>query len=75
MDNIPKRKYPKLTAESPERQVPIGWGVWVDEDFSVPWYLNLICTVISIGILVFAIWYTVDHGLDCKQVDNRRILP
>lgn len=42
---------------------PIGWAIWLDEDFSVPWYVPLVLVAASLGIFVFALWYTADdHG-------------
>lgn len=43
-------------------KMPEGWAIWIDEDFAVPWYLTLVFAVVVVGLFVFAIWYTAEHG-------------
>jgi hypothetical protein len=40
----------------------IGWAIWIEEDFVVPWYVPFTMLTISIGIFVFAAWYTAEAG-------------
>lgn len=58
----PKKRREPLCIDPIGRVAPIGWGIWIDEDFSVPWYLLLISGALSFGIMIFAVFYTLDHG-------------
>jgi hypothetical protein len=58
----PKKRREPLCIDPNGRVAPIGWGIWIDEDFYVPWYLLLISGVFSLGILIFAVLYTFEHG-------------
>lgn len=40
----------------------VGWAIWIDGDFVVPWFIPSTISTISIGIFVFAAWYTADAG-------------
>ncbi|KAF2032143.1 hypothetical protein EK21DRAFT_61594 [Setomelanomma holmii] len=45
---------PDLRGQAP----PIGWAIWIDEEFA---YMSLIFMAMSVGILVFAAWYTAEE--------------
>jgi len=58
----PKKLRTPLAINPDGTTAPIGWAIWVDEDFWIPWYVLLLFGVISISIFVFAVWYTASNG-------------
>lgn len=58
----PKKCGKRLYPDEKGKVVRIGWGILIDEDFSVPWYVPLIVGSLSLVIFVFAVWYTSKHG-------------
>ena len=37
---------------------PIGWAIWIGEEFVVPWYIPCTFVILAVGAFVFAIAYT-----------------
>lgn len=62
LQRTPKKLNQPLSIDPEGKNPPIGWAIWIEEDFAIPWYLCLIFTIISLGIFVFAVWYTAVHG-------------
>ncbi|KAF2821881.1 hypothetical protein CC86DRAFT_386235 [Ophiobolus disseminans] len=56
----PKKLHSPLTIDPHGTNPPIGWAIWIDKNFAVPWYLPLALAVHSVAVFVFAIWYTAE---------------
>lgn len=59
---LPKRLRKNLVPEPYGIKPIIGWGIWVDEDFAIPWYIPVFLTIVSTGVFVFAIRYTSENA-------------
>ncbi|ORY04352.1 hypothetical protein BCR34DRAFT_617484 [Clohesyomyces aquaticus] len=46
----PKKLHKPLSIDTNGMDAPIGWAIWIDEDFWVPWYVLLVLGILSIGI-------------------------
>jgi hypothetical protein len=51
------KKLSKLKSDPTGVNIPIAWAIWIDEDFSVPWYLILELILIIIATCVLASLY------------------
>ncbi|KAH8629745.1 asparagine synthetase [Alternaria alternata] len=51
------KKLSKLKSDPTGVNTPVAWAIWIDEDFSVPWYLILVLILIIIATCVFAPFY------------------
>jgi hypothetical protein len=51
------KKLSKLKSDPTGVNTPVGWAIWIDEDFSVPWYIILALILIIIATCVFASFY------------------
>jgi hypothetical protein len=57
----PKKLRAPLTIDHSGKTAPIGWAIWIDEDFSVPWHVPALLGLLCIGILIYAIVYTAEN--------------
>ena len=55
--HTPKKLHTSLKPDPTGRNPPVGWAIWIDEDFSVLWYLILVLILIIIATCVFASFY------------------
>ncbi|OWY42215.1 asparagine synthetase [Alternaria alternata] len=55
--HTPQKLHTSLKPDPTGRNPPVGWAIWIDEDFSVPWYLILALILIIIATCVFASFY------------------
>ncbi|KAJ4297974.1 hypothetical protein N0V90_005873 [Kalmusia sp. IMI 367209] len=58
----PKKLRERLTLDPNGEEPPIGWAIWIDEDFAVHWSVLIALNIISLGLFVFAIVYTAKSG-------------
>ncbi|KAF2998639.1 hypothetical protein E8E13_007567 [Curvularia kusanoi] len=59
---MPKKLKTKMAPDPNGIRGPIGWAIWVEEDFVVPWWLPLVFLIVALGAFLFAITYTATHG-------------
>jgi hypothetical protein len=55
--HTPKKFHTSLKPDPTDRNPPVGWAIWIDEDFSVLWYLILVLILIIIATCIFASFY------------------
>ncbi|KAH6849563.1 hypothetical protein B0T12DRAFT_418499 [Alternaria alternata] len=55
--HAPKKLHTGLRPDPTGRNPPIGWAIWIEEDFSVPWYMVLVLILIIIATCIFASFY------------------
>jgi hypothetical protein len=60
-NRAPKKLHTPLKLDAHGRSPPIGWAIWIDEDFTVPWYIPLVLIVLSLIVFIFAVCWTSEQ--------------
>ena len=64
--STPKKLHKQLSLDPNGMVSPIGWVIWIDEDFAVHWLVLAAIIVIVFGFFVFAIIYTAESGQEAN---------
>lgn len=62
-EQVPKRLRRELKPNLSGKHAPVGWALWVEEDFTIPWYFLGLINLITIGSFAFGVGFSVMHGL------------
>ena len=61
-NRVPKKLHRPMEIDRRGICPPIGWAIWIEEDFVVPWFIPVTFFIIAIAVFVFALWYTAEQG-------------
>src|SRR5205823_985674 len=61
-NEVPKRIRKRLVRDSYDRPVA-GWGLWIEEEFIISWYVIVILNIIPAIALFVGVFQSSKHGL------------
>lgn len=62
-NETPKRIRKQLIRDSSCKSPPAGWGLWIEEDFVIPWPFLVLINLVSAAFLAIAVGLSIRHGL------------
>lgn len=61
-NEVPKRIRKRLARDSTGKPVA-GWGLWIEEEFIIPWYALVILNILPAIALSVGVFQSSKHGL------------
>ncbi|KAH7128673.1 hypothetical protein B0J11DRAFT_525472 [Dendryphion nanum] len=62
LHEIPKKIRTPLSVDPNARKPVTGWGLWIEEDFIIPWVVLVIINLIPFSTLIVGLVETSKHG-------------